>query len=116
MPAPPSREIEVAWDRDPTRKGALRDLPVLIGEAEHAGRVEGMAEDRRFSDEAVLRLAGRDRYGRMVEIGDIADVELRMGVEDLQPAHQKERKANDVDPMRDAQQRRMPAIPALGRR
>src|SRR5258707_8543013 len=113
MPAPTSCEILGLRDRDPAREGTRRDLTVLIREAEHACRVEGMPEDRRFSDEAVLCLAGHDRYGRMVKIGALADIERRMGVEDLQSAQQEERKADDIDPMRYTHQPGMPAIPAL---
>src|SRR5258708_4778330 len=72
--------------------------------------VEGMAEDHRFSDDAALRLVCQDRHGWMVEIGAIPDIERRMGVEDLQPAHQEEREADDIDPMRDAHQPGMPAV------
>src|SRR5271166_1762395 len=115
MPAPPRREILVARDSDPAREGARGYLPVLARGAEHACRVEGMAQDHCFSDQAPLRLAPQDRDGWTVEIGAIADIERRMGVEDLQPAHQEEREADDVDPMRDAHQPGMPAIPALGR-
>src|SRR5882757_10842957 len=110
MPAPPRREILVARDGDPAREGTPRDLPVLARRAEHACRVECMAEDHRFSDEAALRLACQDRQGWMVEIGAFADIERRMGVEDLQPAHQEEREADDIDPMRDAHQPGMPAV------
>src|SRR6266852_8260733 len=113
MPAPPSREILVARDSDPAREGTRRDLPVLARGAEHACRVEGMAEDHRFSDDAALRLVCLDRHGWMVEIGALADIERRMGVEDLQSAHQEEREADDIDPMRDARQPGMPPIPAL---
>src|SRR5229473_6639957 len=116
MPAPPGREILVARDSDPAREGTPRDLPVLARGAEHACRVEGMAEDHRFSDEAALRLVCPDRYGWMVEIGALADIERRMGVEDLQSAHQEEREADDINPVRDARQPGVPPIPALGRR
>src|SRR6266566_9311734 len=109
MPAPPSREIPEARNSDPAREGTRRDLPVLARDAEHAGRVEGMAEDQRFSDEAVLRQVCPDRHGWMVEIGALADIERRMGVEDLQSAHQEEREADDIDPMGNTHQRGMAA-------
>jgi hypothetical protein len=83
MPAPPGRQIQIARDGDPARKSARRDLPVLAGRAEHACRVEGMAEDHRFSDGAALHLVCQDRHDRMVKIGSLADIECGMGVEDL---------------------------------
>ncbi len=116
MPAPPGREILGARDSDPAREGTRRDLPVLARGAEHACRFEGMAEDHRFSDDAALRLVCQDRHGWMVEIGALADIERRMGVEDLQSAHQEEREADDIDPMRDTHQPGMTAVPALGDR
>src|SRR5579863_10619500 len=89
VPAPPGSEIEIAGKRDPTRKSALRDLTIFGGETKHARGVKGMSQDRRFSDEAILRLAGRDREGGVVEIGRVADIERGMRVEDLQSAQQK---------------------------
>ena len=49
----------------------------------------------------------------MVEIGKLADIERWMGVEDLQSAHQKQREADGIDPMRDTHRRGVAAIPAL---
>jgi hypothetical protein len=116
MPAPPSREILGARDSDPAREGTRRDLPLLARDAEHAHHIEGMADDRRFSDKAVFRQVCPDRNRWMVEIGALADIERRMGIENLQSAHQEKREADDIDPMRDAHQRGMTAVPALGER
>jgi len=52
----------------------------------------------------------------MIEIGALADIERRMGVEDLQSAHQEEREADDIDPMRATHHPRMAVIPVLGDR
>src|SRR5271169_5422199 len=38
---------------------------------------------------------------RIVEIRGVAPIERRMGVEDLQPAHQQNGHADDIDPVRD---------------
>ena len=116
MPAPPGREILVARDSDPAREGTPRDLPVLARDAEQARRVEGMAGDHRFSNEAVRGQVCPDRHGWMVEIGALADIERRMGVEDLQSAHQEEREADDIDPMRYAHHPSMAVVPVLGDR
>src|SRR6266478_8677564 len=73
-----------------------------------------MSDDRRFSDKAVFRQVCPDRNRWMVEIGALADIERRMGIEYLQSAHQEKRETDDIDPMRDAHQRGMTAVPALG--
>jgi hypothetical protein len=75
-----------------------------------------MAENHCLSDEAGGRQMRLDRHSWMVEIGTLADIERRMGVEYLQSAHQKEREADDIDPMRDTHRRGMAAIPPLGER
>src|SRR5258708_29686565 len=73
-----------------------------------------MSDDRRFSDKAVFRQVCPDRNRWMVEIGALADIERRMGIEYLQSAHQEKLEADDIDPMSDAHQRGMTAVPALG--
>src|SRR6516225_11013787 len=42
-----------------------------------------------------------NRHERIAEIRGIAPIEHRMGVEDLEPAHQQDGHAGDIDPMRD---------------
>src|SRR5580704_11423948 len=103
MPAPAGREILVARHGDPGRKAARRHPPVLDRGAEHARGVERMAEDAGLSDEASSLLARREGECRMREIGLLPDIERRMRVEDLQAAHQKEREAEHIDPMRQTQ-------------
>src|SRR3984893_2753910 len=97
MPAPSGREILEARNSDPAREGTRRNLPVLARDAEQARRVEGMAGDHRFSNEAVRGQVCPVRHGWMVEIGALADIERRMGVEDLQSVHQEGREADDID-------------------
>ena len=101
-----------------TELGKARDetCPPLVRDAEHPRRVEGMAENHCLSDEAGGRQMRLDRHSWMVEIGTLADIERRMGVEYLQSAHQKEREADDINPMRDTHRRGMAAIPVLGDR
>ena len=116
VPTPPGREVLVARDGDPAWKGARRDLPGFPGGAEHACRVEGLAEHHHLTDKSVLGLARPNRQRWAVEIGAIANIERRMRIEDLQPAHQEERETHGVDPMRDAHEPGMTVVPALRRR
>src|SRR5262249_55642216 len=82
-------EVLVARDGHPAREGAhLRLAFGAIGEPEDAGGGERHAEDGGDAlGLAVLADYGPHLQDRIIEIRLLADVERRVRVEDLQPAH-----------------------------
>src|SRR5215831_7979932 len=87
MPLPSHREPSRAGDCRPTGKGA--DRPVRI--AKHAGGVERMSQNRRDpADVAILYSDWTNGKKRTIAIGTISPIERRMGIEDLQPAHDED--------------------------
>ena len=119
MPAPSHRQILVGGQRRPGGEAALFQVAVIPARgAEHAGRVEGMSEDRRYARGriAIVVVARRQREEGPVEIGRLPPGQERARVEDLHPAHQQHDKADRIDPVADAHQRGMPEDEAALRR
>src|ERR1700722_20340710 len=74
MPAPPHRQILGGWERRPGGKAALFKFAVVAPRcAEHAGRVEGMSEDRRETRGRIPIIVAprREREEGPLEIGGL---------------------------------------------
>ncbi len=108
---PIAGECQVRAERRPLRERAgLRPAIEVVGHAEDAGGVDGVVADARGAD-GLLRLgivaAGDRQHGRHAGIAVMAPIKLRMHVEHRKPAHQQEREAEQVDPVREAHHERM---------
>ena len=91
-------------------KAARGELAVLIGCAEQTRGIELPRADLcdAFDDAAGIVLLAEQRHEGMIEIGDLPPVERRMGIEDLQAAHQHDEQAKRVDPVQRAHRARVP--------
>ena len=111
MPAPAGGEILVARQRQPGREAARLRLAVGAGgQAEEAGGVEGRRRRSCVSPigSPSAPMARGHAQHRVGEVGRLAEIERRMGVEDLQPAHHQDEDAEHVDPVGDAGEHRVP--------
>src|SRR5882672_5438751 len=103
MPTAPFGEGLIAGDGDPPGKGSPRKEPVAIAEdAEHAGSVEGQPADLDPADRRTVDLVfGVDRKRGWIRIAARnTPMKHRVSIEDLQAAHQEQRDAKHIDPMR----------------
>ena len=108
---PVAGECEVRAERRPLRERAgLWPAIGVVGHAEEAGGVDGVVADARGAD-GLLRLgivAAADReHGRHAGISVMAPIKLRVHVEHREPAHQEQREAEQIDPVREAHHERM---------
>ena len=103
VPAAPRGEIAMAGQRH--RPGKASDLIVAVrhvGDAEYSGRVDAPAGDGRHANHLFAMLHRPHGHHRIVEAGFRSEIEGRVGIEDLQPAHQQHEQGDDVHPMGDA--------------
>src|SRR5215471_9986236 len=110
MPAPALGKRLVARQRQPIRECASRQIAVRIGEdAENARGVDFGAADLHPADgrsfEALFGVNREDR--RIAFVAGIAPIETRVRIEDLETAHQQDRDAEHVQPVREADKKRM---------
>ena len=99
------------WPGSVTDQGkprSSRSPSASVREAEHAGRVEVVAEDGGDALGGVAILHRFHRHHRIVEGRTSTRIESGMGVEDLQAAHQQDKQHERIDPMGDAHRARMP--------
>ena len=110
MPEPAHGEPLRAGQRRPMGKAARGELAVVIGCAEETRRIEMPRADLRdaFDDAAGIVLLAEQRHEGMIEIGNLSPVERRMGIEDLQAAHQHDEQAKRVDPVQRAHRAGVP--------
>src|ERR1700733_14164494 len=115
MPPPSCREILFSRPCHESRKAALLRLAVLIlRDPEPPGRIERMAGNPGYSACRLL-VRGRHRQEGLREVGLASPIKSRMGIEDLQPAHEQKNPGERVDPMRHADDQSVPAnCDALG--
>ena len=119
VPATPHRKVLIGRQSRPGWKAVLFQFAVSASRgAEDTGRIEWVAEDRRHAPRriAVVVLARRQREEGMLETGCRTPGQRGVGIEDLQPAHQKGDKADRIDPVADAHDHGMPKNDAASRR
>jgi hypothetical protein len=108
VPLPAHRQPSRSRHGRPGGKGSRR----MIGISEDAGRLERTAQDGRDAFDVPGRGSHRPNGCQgFISIGSVAPVQRRMGIEDLQAAHDEDHERNGVDPMCQPNGNRVPVRP-----
>ena len=91
MPEPAHGEPLRSRQRRPLGKAARHANAIHIRSAENARGVEMPWPDLGHADIPRVRVLSRQRQHGVVEIRALAPIQRRVGMEDLQAAHQQER-------------------------
>src|SRR5579883_2618231 len=102
MPAPAHCEPLRSRQSGPARKAPRREIARLVArQSQDARRIDLVPENGRHADFVPRPIASRAHLQqRLLEARPIAPIERGMGVEDLQPAHEQDRHADEIDPVR----------------
>ena len=97
----PGGQVTERGNRDLRGEGNETGLRVGSAHPQHAGCVEGLAENRGLSARPLRRIDRPDAQNRIVELEArlLPYIKRRMGVENLQPRQQQEKQADHPDPM-----------------
>ena len=113
VPAPRhGKPLPVGYGK-PGREAAFGQFSRRVsGGAEESGCIEFVAEDAGDAGDFsfIVFLAPHLQYGGNAAVRRLAPVERRMGVENIETAHQEYGKENDIAPVHDAHRQWMPVI------
>src|SRR6516164_8577968 len=107
MPAPAGGKVLITRQNQPRRK-SVRVAVGRAGKSQYASRVERVSENPCHPYFMVALLRRPDRHNGVSEVRRPAEVERRMGIENLETAYQQDCDAEHADPMGQADDDRVP--------
>ena len=99
MPSPPACKPKVAGDGKPAREGPWKGPHLGILEAQKSGCLHAQTIKLGVSPDLSILVRGIDGEKGLLRLRLAAPVEVRIGIKDLESAHEEDQKRQGIDPV-----------------